>query len=99
MRVSLKFANKQSKTVQNDYEMTLNEYSEVEEAGSEEMFITETKFNFVPIDELLVRVVSYVELLWSLNTVFRMIISYLNGDYFIFRCHRCCPKCFSYHEH
>ncbi|CAF2153741.1 BnaA01g25440D [Brassica napus] len=60
--------------------MTLNEYSEVEEAGSEEMFITETKFNFVPIDEL-------------------MIISYLNGDYFIFRCHRCCPKCFSYHEH
>ncbi|KAF3551527.1 hypothetical protein DY000_02000346 [Brassica cretica] len=51
-RGSLKLANKQFKTVQNDYEMTLNEYSEVEEAGSEEMFIPETKFNFVPIDEL-----------------------------------------------
>ncbi|WZZ28059.1 hypothetical protein YC2023_011460 [Brassica napus] len=49
-RGSLKLANKQFKTVHNDYEMTLNEY----EAGSEEMFITETKFNFVPIDELLV---------------------------------------------
>ncbi|KAF3527378.1 hypothetical protein DY000_02041492 [Brassica cretica] len=59
----------------NDYEMTLNEY----EAGSEEMFITETKINFVPIDELLVRAVSYVELLLSLNTVFRMIISHLNA--------------------
>uniref|UniRef100_A0A0D3AAR7 Replication factor A C-terminal domain-containing protein n=1 Tax=Brassica oleracea var. oleracea TaxID=109376 RepID=A0A0D3AAR7_BRAOL len=70
-----KLANKQFKTVQNDYEMTLNEY----EAGSEEMFITETKFNFVPIDELLVRAVSYVELLLSLNTVFRMIISHLNA--------------------
>lgn len=51
-RGQLKLANKQFKTVQNDYEMTLNEYSEVEEAGSEEMFIPETKFNFVPIDEL-----------------------------------------------
>ncbi|XP_013625590.1 PREDICTED: replication protein A 70 kDa DNA-binding subunit B [Brassica oleracea var. oleracea] len=51
-RGTLKLANKQFKTVQNDYEMTLNEYSEVEEAGSEEMFIPETKFNFVPIDEL-----------------------------------------------
>ena len=51
-RGSLKLANKQFKTVQNDYEMTLNEYSEVEEARSEEMFIPETKFNFVPIDEL-----------------------------------------------
>ncbi|CAA7030879.1 unnamed protein product [Microthlaspi erraticum] len=51
-RGSLKLANKQFKTVQNDYEMTLNENSEVEEAGSEEMFIPETKFNFVPIEEL-----------------------------------------------
>ncbi|ESQ40742.1 hypothetical protein EUTSA_v10013014mg [Eutrema salsugineum] len=51
-RGSLKLANKQFKTVQNDYEMTLNENSEVEEARSEEMFIPETKFNFVPIDEL-----------------------------------------------
>ncbi|CAA2977525.1 replication A 70 kDa DNA-binding subunit B [Olea europaea subsp. europaea] len=49
---TLKVANKQFKTVQNDYEMTLNEYSEVEEASSEATFIPETKFNFVPIDEL-----------------------------------------------
>ncbi|KAF8105224.1 hypothetical protein N665_0161s0023 [Sinapis alba] len=51
-RGSLKLANKQYKTVQNDYVMTLNEYSEIEEAGSKEMFIPETKLNFVPIDEL-----------------------------------------------
>jgi len=51
-RGSLKLANKQFKTVQNDYEMTLNENSEVEEASNEEMFTPETKFNFVPIDEL-----------------------------------------------
>ncbi|XP_058180756.1 replication protein A 70 kDa DNA-binding subunit B [Rhododendron vialii] len=49
---TLKVANKQFKTVQNDYEMTLNEYSEVEEASNEATFIPETKFNFVPIDEL-----------------------------------------------
>ncbi|KAK4779372.1 hypothetical protein SAY86_006900 [Trapa natans] len=49
---TLKVANKQFKTVQNDYEMTLNEYSEVEEVKSEETFIPETKFNFVPIDML-----------------------------------------------
>lgn len=49
---TLKVANKQFKTVQNDYEMTLNEYSEVEEASNEVTFIPETKFNFVPIDEL-----------------------------------------------
>ncbi|KAL0311300.1 UNVERIFIED_CONTAM: Replication protein A DNA-binding subunit B [Sesamum angustifolium] len=36
----------------NDYEMTLNENSEVEEARNEATFIPETKFNFVPIDEL-----------------------------------------------
>lgn len=51
-RGTLKVANKQFKTVQNDYEMTLNENSEVEEASNEETFIPETKFNFVPIDEL-----------------------------------------------
>ncbi|GMQ10927.1 hypothetical protein CsSME_00053735 [Camellia sinensis var. sinensis] len=49
---TLKVANKQFKTVQNDYEMTLNENSEVEEASNEAAFIPETKFNFVPIDEL-----------------------------------------------
>ncbi|VVB17558.1 unnamed protein product [Arabis nemorensis] len=48
----LKLANKQFKTVQNDYEMTLNENSEVEEASNEEMFVPERKFNFVPIEEL-----------------------------------------------
>ncbi|CAK8563250.1 unnamed protein product [Lathyrus sativus] len=49
---SLKVANKQFKTVQNDYEMTLNENSEVEEVASEASFVPETKFNFVPIDQL-----------------------------------------------
>ncbi|KAI7732297.1 hypothetical protein M8C21_028010 [Ambrosia artemisiifolia] len=49
---TLKVANKQFKTVQNDYEMTLNEYSQVEEAVNEAAFIPETKFNFVPIDQL-----------------------------------------------
>ncbi|KAM0035685.1 putative replication factor A protein [Helianthus debilis subsp. tardiflorus] len=49
---TLKVANKQFKTVQNDYEMTLNENSQVEEAVNETAFIPETKFNFVPIDQL-----------------------------------------------
>ncbi|GLT25193.1 hypothetical protein SLA2020_003380 [Shorea laevis] len=51
-RGTLKVANMQFKTVKNDYEMTLNENSEVEEAANEETFIPETKFNFVPIDQL-----------------------------------------------
>ncbi|KAI4303759.1 hypothetical protein MLD38_039355 [Melastoma candidum] len=49
---TLKVANKQFKTVQNDYEMTLNENSEIEEANHEAVFVPETKFNFVPIDML-----------------------------------------------
>ncbi|EXC04889.1 Replication factor A protein 1 [Morus notabilis] len=49
---TLKVANKQFKTVQNDYEMTLNENSEVEEASNEAAFVPETKFNFVPIEML-----------------------------------------------
>ncbi|KAA8541041.1 hypothetical protein F0562_025004 [Nyssa sinensis] len=49
---TLKVANKQFKMVQNDYEMTLNENSEVDEASNEATFIPETKFNFVPIDHL-----------------------------------------------
>ena len=49
---TLRVANKQFKTVQNDYEMNLNENSMVEEAGDEGVFIPETKFNFVPIDQL-----------------------------------------------
>ncbi|KAK8695003.1 hypothetical protein V6N13_072545 [Hibiscus sabdariffa] len=51
-RGTLKVANKQFKTVKNDYEMTLNDNSVVEEASEEETFIPETKFNFVPIDQL-----------------------------------------------
>ncbi|XP_071721963.1 replication protein A 70 kDa DNA-binding subunit B-like [Rutidosis leptorrhynchoides] len=49
---TLKVANKQFKTVQNNYEMTLNENSLVEEASNEETFIPETKFDFVSIDQL-----------------------------------------------
>ncbi|KAI3820148.1 hypothetical protein L1987_14006 [Smallanthus sonchifolius] len=49
---TLKVANKQFKTVQNDYEMTLNENSQMEVAINEAAFIPETKFNFVPIDQL-----------------------------------------------
>ncbi|KAG4929823.1 hypothetical protein JHK82_046894 [Glycine max] len=49
---TLKVANKQFKTVQNDYEMTLNENSEVEEVAGEASFVPETKFNFVQIDQL-----------------------------------------------
>ncbi|CAL5374494.1 unnamed protein product [Camellia sinensis] len=46
---TLKVASKQFKTVQNDYEMTLNANSAVEEASDEATFIPETKFNFVLI--------------------------------------------------
>ncbi|KAK9669118.1 hypothetical protein RND81_13G110500 [Saponaria officinalis] len=49
---SLKVANKQFRTLPNDYEMTLNENSFVEEAKDEGVFIPETKFDFVPIDQL-----------------------------------------------
>ncbi|KAL9686081.1 hypothetical protein QQ045_023536 [Rhodiola kirilowii] len=48
----LKVANKQFNTVKNDYEMTLNENSVVEEATSEADFIPDIKFAFVPIDQL-----------------------------------------------
>ncbi|KAK1273384.1 hypothetical protein QJS04_geneDACA008000 [Acorus gramineus] len=51
-RGTLKVANKQFKTVQNDYEMTLNENSEVEEIAGEGSFIPETKFNFVKVEDL-----------------------------------------------
>ncbi|KAJ4972807.1 hypothetical protein NE237_005981 [Protea cynaroides] len=51
-RGTLRVANKQFKTVQNDYEMNLNENSVVEEATGESTFIPEAKFNFVPIDQL-----------------------------------------------
>lgn len=49
---SLKVANKQFRTVPNDFEMTLNENSIIEVAKDEGVFIPETKFDFVPIDQL-----------------------------------------------
>ena len=49
---TLRVANKQFNTVKNDYEMNLNENSEVEEVSNEAAFIPETKYIFVPIDEL-----------------------------------------------
>ncbi|KAJ3673852.1 hypothetical protein LUZ60_005844 [Juncus effusus] len=49
---SLRIANKQFKTVRNDYEMTLNENAIVEEAEGDAVFIPETKFDFVKIDGL-----------------------------------------------
>lgn len=49
---TLKVANKQYNTVQNDYEMTLNENSEVDEVSNEAAFIPKMKFNFVKIDML-----------------------------------------------
>ncbi|XP_076944780.1 replication protein A 70 kDa DNA-binding subunit D-like [Bidens hawaiensis] len=48
----LKGANRQYNRVDNDYEMTLNENSQVEEAVNEPIFIPDVKFNFVPIDQL-----------------------------------------------
>ncbi|XP_042449670.1 replication protein A 70 kDa DNA-binding subunit B-like [Zingiber officinale] len=47
----LRVANKQFTTVNNDYEMNLNENSIVEEVEGE-TFIPETKYNFVKIDQL-----------------------------------------------
>lgn len=49
---TLKVANKQFKTVQNDYELTLNENSEVEEVSEEGSPIPKAIFNFVKIDDL-----------------------------------------------
>ncbi|XP_020700533.1 replication protein A 70 kDa DNA-binding subunit B [Dendrobium catenatum] len=49
---TLRLANRQFKTVQNDYEMNLNENSIVEEAQGEGAFIPETKYNFVKIDQV-----------------------------------------------
>uniref|UniRef100_A0A0E0GIZ1 Replication protein A subunit n=1 Tax=Oryza nivara TaxID=4536 RepID=A0A0E0GIZ1_ORYNI len=48
---SLRVANKQFKTVHNDYEMTLNENAVVEEAEGE-TFIPQVQYNFVKIDQL-----------------------------------------------
>ncbi|XVF11784.1 hypothetical protein REPUB_Repub08aG0057800 [Reevesia pubescens] len=78
---TLKVANKQFKTVKNDYEMTLNENSVVEEAANEEAFIPETKFNFVPIDQLgpyvngreLVDIIGVVQSVTSVSNIKRKI--------------------------
>ncbi|XWS47924.1 hypothetical protein CRYUN_Cryun13aG0027900 [Craigia yunnanensis] len=78
---TLKVANKQFKTVQNDYEMTLNENSVVEESANEETFIPEIKFNFVPIDQLgpyvngreLVDIIGVVQSVTSLSNIKRKI--------------------------
>lgn len=51
-RGTLKVANKKFKTVENDYEMTLNVNSQVDEVSNEAAFVPETKFNFVKIDML-----------------------------------------------
>uniref|UniRef100_A0A0D9VR72 Replication protein A subunit n=1 Tax=Leersia perrieri TaxID=77586 RepID=A0A0D9VR72_9ORYZ len=48
---SLRIANKQFKTVHNDYEMTLNENAVVEEAEGE-TFIPQIQYNFIKIDQL-----------------------------------------------
>ena len=48
---SLRIANKQFKTVQNDYEMSLNENAIIEEAEGE-TFIPQVQYNFVKIDQL-----------------------------------------------
>ncbi|XP_007037579.2 PREDICTED: replication protein A 70 kDa DNA-binding subunit B [Theobroma cacao] len=78
---TLKVANKQFKTLQNDYEMTLNESSVVEEAVNEETFIPETKFNFIPIDQLgpyvngreLVDIIGVVQSVTSVSNIKRKI--------------------------
>lgn len=49
---TLKVANKQFKTVKNDYELTLNENAEVEEVIGESVFVPEIKFDFKKIDQL-----------------------------------------------
>lgn len=102
---TLKVANKQYKTVQNDYEMTLNEYSQVEEAVNEVAFIPETKFSFVPIDQL-GPYVNQKELV-GINPNFKPFVQILITDYFQsesnktmnYRCYWCCAKCISNNEH
>ncbi|KVI06370.1 Nucleic acid-binding, OB-fold [Cynara cardunculus var. scolymus] len=49
---TIKVANKQFGTVDNDYEMTLSKYSRVMEAINESILVPERRFNFVPIDQL-----------------------------------------------
>lgn len=102
-RGTLRVANKQFKTVRNDYEMNLNENSEVEEASNEETFIPETKFNFVQIDEL-GRYVNGSDLVGknhrSLFITFYVLLYVKRIDVVVYsRCYRSSSKCFSNNEH
>lgn len=101
---TLRVANKQFRTVQNDYEMALNENSEVEEASNEAAFIPETKFNFVPIDQLgpyvnsteLVGKNPLLAIHYGCTSPFHVLLTSSST------CFRCCwsrSKCFSNNEH
>ena len=105
---TLRVANKQFKTVANDYEMTLNENSMVEEASEEGTFIPETKFNFIPIDQLgpyvnnseLVGMKLHSEP--SIYIVISVIVPLVNLKcqcYINCRCYWCGAKCISYNEY
>ena len=49
---TIKMANKEYTTIDNNYEMTLSQYSQVDEVINELMVVPERKFNFVPLDQL-----------------------------------------------
>ncbi|KAJ9547731.1 hypothetical protein OSB04_020274 [Centaurea solstitialis] len=49
---TVKLANKQFTAIDNDYEMILSQYSQVDEVINESMVVPEKKFNFVPFDQL-----------------------------------------------
>lgn len=97
---SLRIANKQFKTVQNDYEMSLNENAIVEEAEGE-TFIPQVQYNFVKIDHLgtyvggreLVGTSELLELSWFcffwLDVVSHCFMYY-------FRYYRCGSECISH---
>ncbi|KAJ9562777.1 hypothetical protein OSB04_007937, partial [Centaurea solstitialis] len=48
----IKPANKQFTTIDNDYELTLTQYSQVDEVMNESMVVPEKTFNLVPLDQL-----------------------------------------------
>ena len=108
---SLRIANKQFKTVQNDYEMTLNENAVVEEASGETI-IPQVQFNFVKIDQLgsyvngreLVgksKLLKFGLLYFSLCSVLkRNTLHCLNNMYnlYYFRYCWCCSECVTHTE-
>lgn len=102
---TLKMASKQFKTVQNDYSMTLNESSQVEEAVNEAAFIPEPKFDFVPIDELgpytnKQELIGMQQILKNcLHNYPLLIIEYDRDMTIHFRCYWCRAKCKSNNEH